>query len=403
MVVAVLSKILKSANVRSGLVFGSAGLAFAVANLVLANFLTVEKYALLSLLIAIVMFSSSLGLMGADGIVNRHPLSPDKHLFLRILATAAMVAVGSALAAVTVYEVPVYLAALLCLVIISFAVTQFAAAYFQSRHHFGLSLTCGNSFNFLLLLVALFFVAFDLHSIFVAMFLLAIIQTIFAGMAVLAVISRFRNVVTDYRYSWREALAIVLMSASSSLLVQLERLVTPRLLTLEDLATLGVLLAIVGPPFRLLQITLGYVLLPVLRAADGRSERVSLLVRELVLALLVILLIWVFLWFATPFLQELFLTDDYNLSPQLILAALVAGTAKGLSGIARAGVTAVSSVRAIEVMGVLGWFSVFVSIAFAYYLSAFGLPGVIYGVTVGWVLRLIASAALVHHQLKYDR
>jgi hypothetical protein len=141
----------------------------------------------------------------------------------------------------------------------------------------------------------------------------------------------------------------------------------------------------------------------VLRAADGRSERVSLLVRELVLALLVILLIWVFLWFATPFLQELFLTDDYNLSPQLILAALVAGTAKGLSGIARAGVTAVSSVRAIEVMGVLGWFSVFVSIAFAYYLSAFGLPGVIYGVTVGWVLRLIASAALVHHQLKYDR
>ena len=178
-------------------------------------------------------------------------------------------------------------------------------------------------------------------------------------------------------------------------------LVTPRLLTLEDLATLGVLLAIVGPPFRLLQITLGYVLLPVLRAADGRAERISLIAKELALAMLVIVLLWITLWFVTPFLQQAFLSEEYVLSPQLILAALVAGTAKGLSGIARAGVTAVSSVRAMEVMGAIGWISVLVSVAAAYYLSSYGLAGVVYGVTVGWILRLIAAAALIHHQLQH--
>lgn len=399
---AFLSKLLKSASVRSGLAFGSAGLAFAVANLILAHELPVENYALLSLLIAIVMFAPSLGLLGADGIVNRHQLTPDRTLFLRILATALPVAVLCAVTAIAVYEVPVHLATLLCLTIVSFTATHFSAAYFQSRQYFGLSLACGNSFNFLLLAVALLLVAIGSHSILVAMILLAVIQTVFGIMAILAVRERFRNVASDYRYNWREALAIVLMAASASMLVQLERLVTPRLLTLEDLATLGVLLAIVGPPFRLLQITLGYVLLPVLRAADGRSERMSLIVRELVLAVLIILLLWVFLWFATPFLQELFLTDDYALTPELVLAALVAGTAKGLSGIARAGVTAVSSVRAIEVMGVIGWFSVLVSLAAAYYLSSYGLAGVIYGVSLGWAIRLIASAALVHHQLRYD-
>lgn len=398
-----LPNILQSPNIRSGLIFGSSGLAFAAANLILAHELPVESYALLSLLIAIVMFASSLGLLGADGIVNRHPITPDRHVFLRVLLTAFTVAVSSAVAAVAIYEVPIHLAALLCLAVVSFASTQFSAAYFQSRQHFGLSLTCGNSFNFLFLSVALLLVAVRSHSILVAILLLAVVQSLFAIVAVLAVRSKFKTVASDYRYSWREALAIVLMGASSSMHVQLERLVTPQLLTLEDLATLGVLLAIVGPPFRLLQITLGYVLLPLLRAADGRAKRIYLITKELSLATLIIVLLWIFLWFATPFLQEAFLSDEYALSPQLILAALVAGTAKGLSGIARAGVTAVSSVRAMEVMGVIGWFSVLVSIAAAYYLSDYGLAGVIYAVTLGWILRLLAAAMLIYHQLQHDR
>lgn len=398
-----LLKILKSPNVLSGLVFGLSGLAFAVANLILAHELPVENYAILSLLVAIVMFASSLGLLGADGIVNRHTIAPDRHLFSRILMTASTVAVLSAITAVALYKVPGHLAALLCLTIISFASTFFSAAYFQSRQRFGLSLACGNSFNFLLLSVALVLVASRSHSIFFAMSLLAAIQSIFAVVAVLAVRSEFKGVVSDYHYSWREALAIVLMTASSSMLVQLERLVTPRLLTLEDLATLGVLLAIVGPPFRLLQITLGYVLLPVLRAADGRAERISLIAKELALAMLIIVLLWITLWYVTPILQQAFLSEEYALSPQLILAALVAGTAKGLSGIARAGVTAVSSIRAIEVMGAIGWICVLASIAAAYYLSNYGLAGVVYGVTLGWILRLIASAVLIHHQLRHDR
>ena len=304
---------------------------------------------------------------------------------------------------IVMYGVPLYLAALLCLTILSFALTQFSAAYFQSRRHFIRSLVYRNSFNILLLSVALLLIAFRSNSILIVMLLLAAVQCVISVAAVVAMRSAFKSVVSDYAYNWREALAIVFMASSSGMLVQLERLVTPRVLSLEDLATLGVLLAIVGPPFRLLQITLGYVLLPLLRAAKAHAERVSLLVTQLSIVMLIIIPLWVFLWFATPFLFEAFLTDEYAMPPELILAALVAGTAKGLSGIARAGVTALSSIRGMEIMGIIGWISVLLSIAAAYWLSGYGLAGVIYGVSFGWIIRLMASTILIRRQLRHHR
>ena len=95
---------------------------------------------------------------------------------------------------------------------------------------------------------------------------------------------------------------------------------------------LGVLLAIVGPPFRLLYLTLGYDLLPALRTSRGKAERIALLARHSVLALLMILPLWVVIWFAAPLIQKTFLSDQYAMSGQLILAALIAGTIKGFSG-----------------------------------------------------------------------
>ena len=81
-------------------------------------------------------------------------------------------------------------------------------------------------------------------------------------------------------FPWSEALSIAGLSAAGLLLIQIERLMLPHLLPLEDLATYGVLAAIAGSLFRVLQMGVGYSLLPRLRAAPGVIERRRLLFKE---------------------------------------------------------------------------------------------------------------------------
>ena len=57
---------------------------------------------------------------------------------------------------------------------------------------------------------------------------------------------------------WNEAFALAGVSAAGMLLIQLERLVIPYVLPLADLALFGVLGAIAGSLFRLLQMAVGF-------------------------------------------------------------------------------------------------------------------------------------------------
>ena len=388
-------RLLGSGTAKSGLSFASSGLSFAVANLILASALTVDNYAIFALLVAIIMLASSIGMGGADGIVNRHPVAPDPQLFGRVALTSAIVAIFAAFFAIEAYQIPASIAALLVPIIVAFAITRFCGAYLQSRLRLMVSLALFNSLNYLLLAVALLSVFTKLDDVALPILFITILQCMTAVVAVILVRSQYNSVSSSYVYSWRESLAYVFMASSLEMLVQLERLVTPRVLGLDDLAILGVLLAIVGPPFRLLYLTLGYDLLPALRTSRGKAERVALLARHSLLALLMILPLWVVIWFAAPLIQRTFLSDEYAMSGQLILAALIAGTIKGFSGIARASVTALASVKGMEIMGAIGWASIAFAALAAWYGSQFGLAGVVYGVSVGWAIRLLAAPIIV--------
>jgi hypothetical protein len=195
-------------------------------------------------------------------------------------------------------------------------------------------------------------------------------------------------------------MAYISITGSAAVMIQLERLLTPELLDLKDLATLGVVLAIVAPPFRLLQISLGYVLLPKLRATRSSARIKSMIKREIGLALALLVPSWILVWYLVPLADAYFFGDKYPLSGELIFSAIFAGTAKALSGIARASVAALVSARQLEVMGVVGWIGVAVSIAAASYgAAAFGLTGIVYGVSAGWIIRLIVSVVLVRRCL----
>jgi hypothetical protein len=395
-----LIKVLKSPNFLSGMIFGFSGIAFAAANIILAGVQTVEEYAIFSLVIAVLTLFSGIGLFGADGIVNRHTVAPDARMFGRVISTGLLAAVAAAALLSANYGVGAQIASLVVLAILAQTTIYFVSAYFQSRHDFRLSLFTFNSSNYVLLAVALVARFSVWENAVVPLAVTTALLVLIAMFCVVQVTGKYRDVRTDYRYSWREAMAYISITGSAAVMIQLERLLTPELLDLKDLATLGVVLAIVAPPFRLLQISLGYVLLPKLRATRSSARIKSMIKREIGLALALLVPSWILVWYLVPLADAYFFGDKYPLSGELIFSAIFAGTAKALSGIARASVAALVSARQLEVMGVVGWIGVAVSIAAASYgAAAFGLTGIVYGVSAGWIIRLIVSVVLVRRCL----
>lgn len=385
--------------VRSGFFMMLSGLSFSVANIIFARTMEIESYGLLSLSVAILAFAAPLGMLGADGIVNRYKTTPDWRLFGRVLLSSALVAIVAVSFSAAVYGLEGPIVSLLYVLIVALALTQFAAAYLQSQLKLVMSIVFGGSLNFMLLAVSLVALVYRVQSPFVALAVLALAQCGIAALAIGQVIRLRGHVRGAYTFDWREALAIVFMTSSGIMLVQLERFLTPRLLTIEDLATLGVVLAIVGPPFRLLQLTSGHVLLPVLRASRDRRETSSLIARQSIVLVLIIVPLCGAIWFSRPLLQQFFLADRYVLSSDLLLAVLIAGTVKALSGIARAGDTALLSRRAMWLSGAVTWFGILISAGAALHLSTSGLVGVVYAVSLGWMIRIFASAFLIRRQL----
>jgi hypothetical protein len=395
-------KAVKSKTILSATIFGLSGLAFAAANIILARTQAVDDYAVFTLVIAIITMSAHFGLFGADGIVNRHEIRPDSRMLVRLFGTAAATAILASAVSAEFYDVGLLLAGILGIAVVCQSHILFAAAYLRSRHVFRASLLTVNCPSYIILIVAIGAALFGWQGVLMPVAVYTCLLVIASLWSVFHVANQHVTVTARYTYNWREALAFISISGSAQVLVQLERLVTPKLLTLEDLATLGVVLAIVGPPFRLLQLALGYALLPKLRRARNATEKNALILQEIAIALSLLVPCWLLTWYLVPVLDVLFLGDKYSLSSELILAVIVAGTAKALSGIGTASVAGVGSARHLEYAGVISWIGVIVSIAGAYAGAAFGLAGVVYGVSLGWFLRIIVAAVMVGMSLAED-
>jgi O-antigen/teichoic acid export membrane protein len=153
---------------------------------------------------------------------------------------------------------------------------------------------------------------------------------------------------------WKEAFTLAGVSASGLVLTQLDRLVIPHLLTLADLATYGVLAAIVGSPFRVLQRGVGYSLLPRLSAAPTVAARRRLIAHEARLVGAIVLAGSVCLWLVTPPIERWILAGKYHLGGSLVIAAIVAGVAKVLNAFSRATVTALADRRELALVNLAG-------------------------------------------------
>jgi hypothetical protein len=277
-----------------------------------------------------------------------------------------------------------------------------AGAQFQSELRFGISLSLIQSPNAVLLVAAAAVLLVRQYDAWLPL----LIGTVgYVAAAAFGWSKLFGERETKaYRgspFSWPEAFSFAGVNAAGLVLIQLERLVIPHVLPLQDLATYGVLAAIVGSLFRVFQMGVAYSLTPRLRAAPTVLARRQLLAHEAKLAGAIVLVGSAFIWVVTPFIERYLLAGKYHLSASLIIATIVTGVAKLMSAFTKGSVTALAEPREVTFLTLLSWVSVGIAIVAALAGGHWlGLAGVIYGVGLGWAIRAGTAFYLTMRHLR---
>lgn len=390
-----------SPTLRSVVVYGASGLGFAGANLLLARALPTSQYALFTLVIALINLSYALAPAGVDGVVNRRHLDPGPILLQRTIGAGVAVAVAFVLISAAFYQMSLSLLLVVFVSTLAGGAMSVAGAQFQSEQRFAISLALTQSPNIALLIAALATVASGSKgaSLPLVISTLGFVLAAVWGWWVL-LRERSARLERESAFPWREALAYAGLNAAGLLLVQLERLVIPHVLPLHDLATYGVLAAIAGSLFRVLQMGVGYTLIPRLRAAGSVLERRHLIAHEAKLISAIVIAGSGLIWFVTPLIERRFLEGKYHLAGSLVLATLVSGVAKIMNAFTKSTVTALATPPELSIVNLFGWASVGLAVAAAVFGARWGLVGVIYGVGLGWLTRALTAFYLTMRHLR---
>ena len=379
------------------MVFTLGGVGYGLGNLLLARALPPAAFGVFTLFLALVQIGASLAPIGLQGQVNRRPgvvVSPG-----RPLLTSVIVAAATAIVASTLYRMEVPFIVALVVAITAGGTSQVASAVFQSRLRFGLALSLSQGLAAALLgMGAVAVVAGGVEPWFLAA-LVAGYYVISASVG-WGILTRERPQGQTEPHSLLEGLSLLGITAAALILMQLERLLIPRLLTLEDLATFAVVATLAGSPFRMLQMGAGYTLLPRLAKASTTEERQQLVRREAVAITLIAGVAALGILLAAPWIAAWLLAGKYQLSTALMIAALVTGAVKLADQFATTIVWALGSPRHLALLNWVSWTCACIGVAAAWFGARWGLLGLMYGVTLGWVSRGAVAGGLASKLLR---
>jgi O-antigen/teichoic acid export membrane protein len=390
----------QSPMLRTVAIYTASGLGFAGANLILARVLPAVEYGLFTLVIALVNLGFSVATLGLDGVVNRRQLAAGPKLLRRSVGAALIVGLGLAAISFLAYELS--LAIVLGIFVCTFAggIMMVAAAKFQSEQRFGISLSLSQSPNLVLLFAAGIIVLTQSRTAWHPISILAAGFVVAALVGWWVLLDHSRGSISSQQFSWTEALSFAGLNAAGLVLLQLDRLVIPHLLSVQDLATYGVLAAVAGSLFRMMSMGVGYTLVPRLRVADSVVERRRLISHEAKLVSGVLVAGVAAIWIITPWIERWVLADKYHLSGALLLAAIISGVVKVTNSFTKSVVSALATTSELAWINVFGWASVALAIFAAFVGARWGLAGVIYGVTMGWLMRALTALYFAFRHLR---
>jgi O-antigen/teichoic acid export membrane protein len=142
---------LVSPAIKAASAFTLGGAAFALANLLLARYLSTEAYGEFSLVLAMAVLGISLGPLSLDAIVLRHRPGPRLKLFGLSLLTGLGVAAVAVAVGRGVYGIESGFLVALALAIAAGSVARLSASVYQSEKRFKISLWLIQSQNITLI------------------------------------------------------------------------------------------------------------------------------------------------------------------------------------------------------------------------------------------------------------
>ena len=391
-----LRALFKSQSLRAATALGFGGVAFTLSNLVLARILPSREYAIVCLVIGIVSVAGLAAPLGLDLVLGRQGLRLDAAFRRAVLAISTAMAVLTTVVTAIFYHLEFSLLICVFAATVASGVTQAIAGHFQGQRQFGAAVWMLQLSNWTLLVAALFTACFDRRTALVPCVLIAV-AGVLSAVAAWSWVARNRDVGTSGVQPkpaslWGEALSLVAIHTSNSVFLQLERLLLAPLVGVQALALFGVLAALVGSPFRMLQAAVLFTLTPNLRGARSVAERRRLLRREAVHVAAVISAGSVVIWLAAPPLAHGLLAGRYDLSAPLMVAALTAGVLKVCSAFATGTVIALAQDRSLRMLSMVSWATIGVSVGAAFAAAPWGLVGVLYAISIGWLLRASIAA-----------
>lgn len=364
-------------------VFLLSGAAFAVGNLLLARSMSVEAFGQFALALALFNIFVLVLPLGIDQFVLRHRIDLDARL-IGMVAAAALVGGGAVSAGVVAIAGLSFTAGVALAVSIAsgaIIVTANAALRSTARNRWGLAFTTGASW--LLLLIGSISLMFPPDGAAAPMLAFAAGN---AAMAVLAVTMAVEQRTIDASpivIDWHEAFTLLGVAAISTLALQVERLLVPAALGLDDLAIFAVLASTAIFPIRLLVAGTGFSLVPRLRRASGRRELRSIVLQEVLFMGGVAVLASLAILIATPIVVPWLTGGAYAVSYALAGAACLNGISKLAQSMIAAIVTGCGNKRDIAQLNGLSIVWLAVACASGLVGAHFGLIGLLVSISIG--------------------
>jgi O-antigen/teichoic acid export membrane protein len=400
-----LKALYRSASLRTAAAMGLGGVCFSLGSLLLARVMPTEEYGLVSLVFGIVGVAGLTAPLGLDQVAARRGIRLDAGWRRAALASTMLTALGAAILGGLVYHLSAALVASVALITLALGVAQSAGGHFQGQQHLRTAVWVVQLLNGAIALVAVADLGLRLPSAGEVCLAIAAVALL-AAAAVWALVRRREgsgdSQPTPWRLRW-EAMSLLTVQACSTAFIQLERLLLGPIVGLHDLAVYSVLAALVSSPFRLIQGAVQFTLIPTLRVAgDARARRAKLL-REATLVFVTIAAGSIAIWVLAPPLARWLTAARYDLSHALIAATLVSGFLKVLSGFLTSVVVSCGEERRLRILSIVCWGSIAISVAGAFATARWGLVGVLYGISAGWLIRCICTAWLALPDLREPR
>jgi hypothetical protein len=365
--------------------FGLAGIAFVIATLVYGRELSHAEFGRAVLVIAICLSAIQAAPVGVSALVVRRDLAVQARVIAVAAALGAIYGCAAVLLAVFVYGLDGPLLAVIGGTVLIGSTALASTAGLQRQHRFRRASLVSQSANFGLLAVAMLMV-FGIGRSASAPAIGAATALVLTGTLAWRSVLRKPPVGQALGWGmWSQGLNFGSLALSAEVFAQIDRFLIPVLLGYDQLAVYAVVAAVALAPFRMLEMGALTTLGPRLRTVNG-TQRLKMLLADLLLLAVLAALAGVFLLLIGHYICE-WVMPDQVFTRDLIIAVVVSGFARVLVALSQGTVVAWASQGDLHWLQGLSWLSLGFSALAAWYLSRYGLAGVIYGVASGWMLK----------------